>query len=110
MDVQPRWIVLLELEDGSVPFEQWLAGLPDDRLRRAGDERIVRVRDGNFGDHKRVGEGVCELRVDKGPGLRVYYGLRGRTVVVLIGGGDKSTQASDIKRAKRLWKEYLNEN
>lgn len=110
MDVQPRAIVLLVLEDGTVPFEEWLAGLEDDRLRRAVDARIVRVRDGNFGDHRAVGEGVHELRIDKGPGLRVYYGLSGRTIVVLLGGGAKSTQASDIKKAKRLWKDYLNEN
>jgi hypothetical protein len=61
---------------------------------------------GNFGDHKALGSGVYELRIMKGPGLRVYYGLRGDEVVVLIGGGDKASQKKDIDKAKILWRRY----
>ena len=73
---------------------------------------MTRVADGNFGDHKSVGSGVMELRIPKGPGLRVYYGLDGygldgSKIVVLIGGGNKSTQNKDIRNAQKLWKEYL---
>jgi putative addiction module killer protein len=77
---------------------------------RAVDARLTRVRDGNFGDHKSVGEGVFEIRIPKGPGLRVYYALDGDRMVILLGGGDKSTQSKDIKAAKELWRSYNNEN
>ena len=71
---------------------------------------MTRIASGNFGDHKALGGGVCELRIPKGPGLRVYYGLKGNELVVLIGGGDKKTQSKDIARAKALWRKYNNEN
>jgi putative addiction module killer protein len=76
---------------------------------RAVDSRLTRIRDGNFGDHKSVGEGVFELRIPKEPGLRVYYGLDGEDLVVLLGAGDKSTQHRDIKEAKLLWRRYKDE-
>ena len=73
---------------------------------RAVDARLTRVRAGNFGDHKRVAKGVYELRVDRGPGLRIYYGLCGADLVVLLGGGAKGTQHADIKKAKKAWGRY----
>ena len=85
-------------------------GIKDSLLVRAIDSRITRVRDGNFGDHKSVGDGLFELRIHKGPRLRVYYGLDGENLVVLLGGGDKSTQDNDIEKAKYLWRKYKNEN
>jgi len=108
MEATTRELVMLETLEGKVPFEEWLNELKDGALQRAIDARLARVEDGNFGDHKSVGEGVFELRIPKGPGLRVYYGLDGPRVVVLIGGGDKSTQKKDILRAQQLFKEYLN--
>ena len=72
MEATPRKVVILRLDDGVSPFEDWLDNIRDSLLVRAIDSRITRVRDGNFGDHKSVGEGVFELRVHKGPGLRVY--------------------------------------
>ena len=63
---------------------------------------------GHFGDCKRLREGVNELRVDWGPGYRVYFGRDGRTVIVLLCGGDKRKQDADIKRASELWQEYTN--
>ena len=110
MEAAPRKIVILRLDDGVSPFEDWLDSIRDSLLVRAIDSRITRVRDGNFGDHKSVGEGVFELRVHKGPGLRIYYGLDGENIVVLLGGGDKSTQENDIEEAKYLWRKYKNEN
>ncbi len=100
---------MLQTSDSRVPFEEWLSSLKSKAYESAVLARLARIEDGNFGDHKSVGDGVFELRIPKGPGLRVYYGLDGKTIVVLIGGGDKSSQAKDIKNAKKLFKEYLNE-
>jgi len=75
-------------------------------MQAAVDARLARVRAGNFGDFKSVGGGVSELRIAFGPGLRVYYGLRGQQVVVLLGGGDKSSQRRDIRRAQQLWQQF----
>lgn len=70
------------------------------------DARLARVRAGNFGNHKSIGEGVCELRIDFGPGLRVYDGEQHQQIVILLGGGDKSSQSRDIMRAKQLWRQF----
>lgn len=70
--------------------------------------RIDRLRFGNFGDCKSVGSGVFELRIPLGPGYRVYFGLVGTEVVLLLGGGDKSTQQKDIKACQQYWTEYKN--
>jgi len=75
-------------------------------MQVAVDTRLTRVRAGNFGDCKSVGGGVFELRIAFGPGLRVYYGLHGQQIVVLLGGGDKSSQARDIRRAQELWRQF----
>lgn len=99
----------LQLKNGQVPFDHWFDSLADERTRAVVTSRITRLRSGNLGDHKSLGGGVFELRIDFGPGLRVYFGRRGREVIVLLGGGDKSTQAKDIKSAQRLWKEFTNE-
>lgn len=110
MDVTARRIVYLELDSGKCPFEEWMASLRDKTFTGAVDARLTRIRDGNFGDHKSVGDGVFELRIPKGPGLRVYYGLEGDCLVILLGGGNKSTQQRDIKAAKELWRKYKNES
>ena len=70
------------------------------------DARLARVRAGNFGDCKSIGEGVFELRIHLGPGLRVYYALHGQQIVILLGGGNKRSQVRDIRRAQQLWKEF----
>lgn len=108
MKVITRELVMLETPNGKVPFEEWFNGLRNRSFQNAIDARLTRVMDGNFGDHKSVGEGVFELRIPKGPALRVYYGLDGPRIVVLIGGGDKSSQNKDIRRAQEHWKEYIN--
>lgn len=95
---------------GRCPFDSWLAALRDDRAIEKVDARIARLRDGNFGDCKPVGEGVLELRVHYGPGYRIYFGRRGKAVVVLLCAGDKHSQSRDIAQAKRYWRDHRNAN
>lgn len=83
-------------------FAQWLDGLRDIRARARVQVRIERLAAGNAGDVKAVGDGVSELRIDYGPGYRVYFTKRGRAVVILLAGGDKHNQANDIRIAQRL--------
>ena len=83
-------------------FAAWLDDLRDLRGRARVQSRIERLAAGNPGDVKPVGHGVSELRIDYGPGYRVYFVRKGRTVVVLLAGGNKGTQAADIKTALRL--------
>lgn len=84
----------------------WLAGLNDAKARARVAARIARLEVGNYGDCKPVGSGVWELRIDWGPGYRVYYALVGAEIIVLLCGGDKRRQASDIRRAIGYFGEY----
>ncbi|KVN83509.1 type II toxin-antitoxin system RelE/ParE family toxin [Burkholderia ubonensis] len=86
-------------------FIDWLAGLRDRVAKAAIANRLDRAALGNLGTVRPVGEGVSEMKVDVGPGYRVYYVTRGEVVIVLLCGGDKSTQKKDIKRAHKLAKE-----
>ena len=83
-------------------FVQWLDSLADIQARARVQARIERLEAGNPGDVEPVGEGVSELRINYGPGYRVYFKRRGRALIILLAGGDKSTQAKDIKAALRL--------
>ncbi len=83
-------------------FAQWLDSLRDIRARARVQARIERLAAGNAGDVRPVGDGVSEMRIDYGPGYRVYYKKRGRELVILLAGGDKRTQPADIKAALRL--------
>lgn len=83
-------------------FAKWLDALKDIRARARILVRIERLAAGNPGDVKSVGGGISELRIDYGPGYRVYYKKQGRQVVILLAGGDKRTQSKDIKTALRL--------
>ena len=94
-------ITMIEIRKTTV-FARWMEGLRDLRARARVQVRIERLAAGNAGDVKPVGEGVSELRVDYGPGYRVYFTKRGLTVVILLVGGDKRTQAADIRTALRL--------
>ncbi len=87
-------------------FQRWLGGLTDLRARIAIARRLERLAAGNAGDSKSVGEGVTEMRVDVGPGYRVYYTRRGQQIVIVLAGGDKASQQRDIQRAQALAKEY----
>lgn len=83
-------------------FEQWIEGLNDQIAQKRIGQRIARLEVGLFGDTKSVGDKVHELRIDHGPGYRVYFKREGRTVLLLLCGGDKSTQKQDIERAKEI--------
>lgn len=83
-------------------FDLWFGSLRDRLTARRIQARIDRVEDGNLGDHKSLGEGVFELRIHHGPGYRVYFAQRGEAIVVLLAGGDKTTQARDIRIAQEL--------
>jgi putative addiction module killer protein len=87
-------------------FIDWLNGLKDRRAAARIATRVLRMESGNFGDVRPVGEGVSEMRIDYGPGYRVYFIQPGRTIVLLLCGGDKSKQARDIARAKRRTKDH----
>ena len=106
MIITPKKLVAFRTEDGRVPFDEWLCDLHDPRAAVRILARLVRVRCGNLGDCKAVGDGVSELRVDYGPGYRVYLGQQGQTLVVLLCGGDKRTQARDIRLAKQYWYQF----
>jgi putative addiction module killer protein len=95
-------------ETGRSPFRQWLAEL-DQNTRARVQARVLRFELGNLGDHRQVGQGVWEARLDFGPGYRVYFGKSGQEVVLLLLGGDKSSQRKDIKRAQEYWATYLKE-
>lgn len=106
MEVQPREIRRYITPSGKIPFTEWLDSLRDIKTLSIIDKRIKRVSLGNLGDCKSVGGGVFELRIDYGSGYRVYFGQIGSIIVLLLCGGDKSTQEQDISKAKEYWAEY----
>ncbi len=91
-------------------FRKWRTKIKDDRARALIASRLDRLAFGNAGDVKPVGQGVSELRVDYGPGYRIYFQKRGNTIIILLCGGDKRTQNRDIETAKRLAVEWSEEN
>jgi len=92
--------------DGKSPFEEWLLGLSDRKARAKVLTRLDRIAKGNFGDYKYLREGVYELRLTYGKGIRVYYGKEEDTVILLLCGGDKSTQTKDIQKAIEYWHKH----
>lgn len=97
-------------DDGRDVFDDWRAQVKDSKAKIAIDRRIYRAELGNFGDHKPCREGVWELRIDTGPGYRVYYARAGRTVVLLLCGGIKRSQDADISKACEYWKDWQRSN
>jgi putative addiction module killer protein len=93
-------------EDGREPFTEWLKTIRDKVAQARIRVRLRQAQAGNLGDSDTVGEGVIELRVHVGAGYRVYCGRYGQAVLILLCGGDKSSQATDIKRAKAFWSEW----
>jgi putative addiction module killer protein len=106
VEATPKELQIYVTEDGRAPFSEWLASLRDLKARAKIRVRLDRVSLGNLGDCHSVGDGVQELRIDYGSGYRVYFGQEGATMVLLLCGGDKSTQIKDIEIAKRYWNEY----
>jgi putative addiction module killer protein len=107
VEAKVKTIAIYETEDGKRPFKQMLDSLRDKVAVARINARLTRIELGNFGDAKPVGNGVMELRLVFGSGFRIYYGLDGEKLVVLLTGGDKSTQDKDIKTAHDYWSDYL---
>lgn len=106
MPAQPKEIQRYVTPNGRIPFTEWFYSLRDTKAQARITARLQRVEVGNLGDYRSVGEGVCELRIDYGPGYRIYFGQIGLTIVLLLCGGDKSTQEQDIRRAIEYWTDY----
>jgi len=92
---------------GAVPFVDWINGLKDPVTRHRIRRRLDRVEMGHYGDYKPPGDGICELKFDFGPGYRIYFAEEGDVIVILLCGGDKSSQVQDIKTTKMYWQELL---
>jgi putative addiction module killer protein len=108
-DAHPRKIQFYCTENGREPFTEWFHSIQDQRTQTRIQKRIRQLETGNFGDYRSVGDGVFELRLHFGAGYRIYFGEVDRTIVLLLCGGDKSTQARDIQRAKTYWLEHKEE-
>lgn len=93
---------------GICPFQKWFDDLKDRKAQVAIDLRLERIRLGNCGHCKALGDGIFELKLDIGPGYRVYFGKVGMHVILLLCGGDKKTQSKDIARAKKYFQDYKN--
>lgn len=102
----PRAIDFYQIPNGHEPFTEWFFSIQDTRVRQRIQARLTSVRAGNLGDHKFVGDGVWELRLNFGAGYRIYFGKVDNTIVLLLCGGDKSSQKRDIRLAKNYWNEY----
>ena len=100
-------IIHYKNEDDTDPYQEWVDSLRDTRARVAVLRRIDRAAAGNFGDHKACRDGVSEMRIDQGPGYRVYYFQHGKALVILLCGGDKRTQDADISRAVTFKTDFL---
>ena len=103
---QPRTIILYQDTNGTVPFTEWFNSIRDTKAMDRIQARLDTLETGNLGKYRSVGDGVWELKLDIGPGYRIYYAQVDQTIVLLLCGGDKSSQNRDIKRAKNYWKEY----
>jgi putative addiction module killer protein len=97
-------------EDGSAPFAQWLSTLRDLQAKTAIRRRIDRFEAGNSGNTRALRGGVSELKIDLGPGYRVYFAQHGKIIVLLLCGGDKGTQDADIAKAVSYWEDWKTRN
>jgi putative addiction module killer protein len=104
LEAKPRDILICQLDDDREPFTEWLEGL-DPKTRGIVRNRIDRLEDGNLGDTRSVGLGITELKIDFGPGYRVYFGQVGNEIH-LVSGGSKQNQGSDIAAAQKFWKAH----
>ncbi len=104
----PKEIIIYADDQGNEPFMDWLYGLKDKQTRKRIELRLLRLEQGNCGDWKALGEGGFELRLFFGSGYRIYFGEDKDNIVVLLCGGDKSSQSQDIEIAKSYWKVYKN--
>ena len=106
LTVKPRTANIYESANGEKPYENWLRALKDKRAQAKIAARVDRAEIGNFGKYRELQNGVYEIKEDFGPGYRVYFGIDGDEIILLLCGGDKGSQGRDIERAKKFWKEY----
>ena len=99
-------IKIYKTSSGRCPFDKWLNDLTDRKAQAAIDLRLVRIKMGNFGQCKLVGSMVYELKIDVGPGYRVYFGKIGLQIILLLCAGDKKSQQRDIVKAKKYFQEF----
>lgn len=100
-------ILIYVHDNGKSPFETWFRKIGDPNTRALIKKRLNRIRLGNFGDFKFISHGVFEIRLNFGPGYRIYFGRKGNKLIVLLCGGDKSSQYNDIQNAKKYWNNFL---
>ena len=93
--------------NGKCPYKEWFNSLSDVTLQQIIDARLTRVERGLLGEYAWIGHGVLELKLRIGPGYRIYFGRQGRRLIILLCGGDKSSQQKDIKKALQYWEDYL---
>lgn len=103
--MKPKQLIVYQTENDKEPFTEWFSNL-DSKIRIRIRNRLDRVEQGHYGDYKRVGEGVYELRFFFGSGYRIYFAEDGDKLVLLLCGGDKSSQSKDIAKAQEYWKSY----
>jgi putative addiction module killer protein len=106
METTPRELRVYESPSGAFPFDHWIEGLRDRQARYIISTRLDRLEEGNYGNCKSVGEGVLELKINFGPGYRIYFAEDGPRLILLLLGGDKNTQQKDIKLAQSYWREF----
>ena len=103
-------IIRYRKEDGSIPFSEWLSKLRDLQAKVAIRRRIDRFSIGNAGSTRPLRGGISEIKIDLGPGYRVYYAHHGQTIILLLCGGDKGTQDTDIAKAIGYWEDWKTRN
>lgn len=106
MDISPIAVYYYQTSSGRCPFKDWFNSL-DEQVQQIVDARLTRVRRGLLGHAENLGGGVWELKLDVGPGFRIYYGRAGKSIVILLQAGHKKSQSSDIDSARECWSDYL---
>ena len=107
MEIRHKEVKEYLAENGRSPFREWIVSLKDMKTRAGIRMRVNRLRLGSFGDCRFLGNGVYELKIDFGPGYRIYLGRESDVILILLCGGDKKTQKKDIVKAKQLWQDYV---
>lgn len=108
MESKPRTVRIYRTEDDSEPFSEWLEKLRDEKAIAIIQKRLVRVSLGNLGTYRFVGDGIFEFKIDYGPGYRVYFVQIGAVILLLLCGGNKSSQIKDIEQAQQYWIDFKN--
>lgn len=106
MEGHPKEIEYYVLSNGKSPFLEWYQSLKTEKIKAIVLKRLARVRLGNLGEYRFVGEGVYEFKIDFGPGYRIYFGQEGEKLILLLCAGEKSGQQKDIRRAIEYWEDY----